>query len=403
MEIVSIEELYRTSSRLIARTPTNFHRYMYSKISWDAWLIAIKGARGTGKTTMLLQRLKEGFKNNPQAALYVSLDNLWFKTHSLSEVVEYHYNHGGTHLFIDEIHKYDNWQTLIKNIADEYPDLHIVYTGSSVLKINQNEGDLSRRQLVYTLPGLSFREYLSFENILDKPAIALDDLLENHQRYAMEILTEVKILPHFETYLKTGYYPFYKRDCAGFDQRLQAVIRTVLYEDLPAVEDVTYETVRKTERMMMILAEHVPQTPNMNELYGQLNTNRNQGMKMLYLLERAALIHILSSEVKSTKHLAKPDKIFMNNTNLMYALTTGSNIGTVREVFFNNQLAATGNELNYPKQGDFLVNHRHLFEIGGKSKSFEQIKDIPDSYLAIGDIETGHGNRIPLWLFGFLY
>ena len=403
MEIVSIEGLYRTSSRLVAQTSTNFHRYMYGKIFWDAWLIAIKGARGTGKTTMMLQRIKEEFKSNPQNALYISLDNLWFKTHSLSEVVEYHYSHGGTHLFIDEIHKYDNWQILIKNIADEYPDLHVVYTGSSILKIDQNEADLSRRQLVYTLPGLSFREYLSFENILETPAIALNDLLENHQRYAMEISTDVKILPHFEAYLKKGYYPFYKRDKDGFEQRLQAVIRTILYEDLPAVEDVTYETVRKTERMMMILAEHVPQTPNMNELYGQLDTNRNQGLKMLYLLERANLIHILSSEVKNTKHLAKPDKIFLNNTNLMYALTIGSNIGTVHEVFFNNQLAAAGNELNYPKQGDFLVNHKHLFEIGGKSKTFEQIKDIPDSYLAIGDIETSHGNRIPLWLFGLLY
>lgn len=403
MEIVSIEGLYRTSNRLVAQTSANFHRYMYDKISWEAWLIAIKGARGTGKTTMMLQRIKEEFKSNPQNALYISLDNLWFKTHSLSEVVEYHYSHGGTHLFIDEIHKYENWQTLIKNIADEYPDLHVVYTGSSMLKIDQNEADLSRRQLVYTLPGLSFREYLSFENALDKPAIALDDLLANHQRYAMEISSEIKILPFFETYLKTGYYPFYKRDKAGFGQRLQAVIRTILYEDLPAVEDVTYETVRKTERMMMILAEHKPQTPNMNELYGQLETNRNQGLKMLYLLERAALINILSSEAKSTKHLAKPDKIFMNNTNLMFALTASNNTGTVREVFFDNQLAAAGNEINYPKQGDFLVNHKYLFEIGGRSKTFEQIKDIPDSYLAIGDIETGHGNRIPLWLFGFLY
>lgn len=402
MEIQTIEGLYLTSNRMVARTTTTFHRYLYGQIKWNAWMIGIKGARGIGKTTMLLQRIKEEFHESPEKALYVSLDNMWFKTHSLSEVVEYHYTHGGTHIFIDEIHKYENWQTLIKNIADEYPDLHVVYTGSSMLKIDQNEGDISRRQLIYTLHGMSFREYLAFEGIMEIPATTLDNLLANHQRLAMDITSEVRVLGHFDTYLKHGYYPFYKKDGDGFELRLQSVIRTVLYEDLPAVEDISYETIRKTERMLMILAEHVPQTPNMNELYSQLETNRNLGMKMLYLLERAALLSLLTSEAKNMKQLAKPDKIFLNNSNLMYALSANIQIGTVREVFFNNQLAAT-NEVNYPKQGDFLVNHKYLFEVGGRKKSFEQIKDVPDSYLAVDSTETGHGNRIPLWMFGLLY
>lgn len=402
MEIQTIEGLYLTSNRMVARTTTTFHRYLYEQIKWNARMIGIKGARGVGKTTMLLQRIKEEFHESPEKALYVSLDNMWFKTHSLSEVVEYHYTHGGSHIFIDEIHKYENWQTLIKNIADEYPDLHVVYTGSSMLKIDQNEGDISRRQLIYTLNGMSFREYLTFEGIMEIPAITLDNLLANHQRLAMEITADVRVLGHFETYLKHGYYPFYKKDGDGFELRLQSVIRTVLYEDLPAVEDISYETIRKTERMLMILAEHVPQTPNMNELYSQLETNRNLGMKMLYLLERAALLSLLTSEAKNMKQLAKPDKIFLNNSNLMYALSANIQIGTVREVFFNNQLAAT-NEVNYPKQGDFLVNHKYLFEVGGRKKSFEQIKDVPDSYLAVDSTETGHGNRIPLWMFGLLY
>lgn len=402
MEIQTIEGLYLTSNRMVARTTTTFHRYLYEQIKWNARMIGIKGARGVGKTTMLLQRIKEEFHESPEKALYVSLDNMWFKTHSLSEVVEYHYTHGGTHIFIDEIHKYENWQTLIKNIADEYPDLHVVYTGSSMLKIDQNEGDISRRQLIYTLHGMSFREYLTFEGIMEIPAITLDDLLANHQRLAMDITADVRVLGHFETYLKHGYYPFYKKDGDGFELRLQSVIRTVLYEDLPAIEDISYETIRKTERMLMILAEHVPQTPNMNELYSQLETNRNLGMKMLYLLERAALLSLLTSEAKNMKQLAKPDKIFLNNSNLMYALSGNIQIGTVREVFFNNQLAAT-NEVNYPKQGDFLVNHNYLFEVGGRKKSFEQIKDVPDSYLAVDSTETGHGNRIPLWMFGLLY
>lgn len=402
MEIQSIEGLYLTSNRMVARTTTTFHRYIYDQIKWNARMIGIKGARGVGKTTMLLQRIKEEFRDAPEKALYVSLDNMWFKTHSLSEVVDYHYTHGGTHIFIDEIHKYDNWQTLIKNIADEYPDLSVVYTGSSMLKIDQNEGDISRRQLIYTMHGMSFREYLAFEGIISIPAVSLEDLLANHQRIAMDITAGVRVLEYFDAYLKCGYYPFYKTDGEGFDLRLQSVIRAILYEDLPAVEDITYETIRKTERMLMILAEHVPQTPNMNELYCQLETNRNLGIKMLYLLEKAALLSLLTSEAKSMKQLAKPDKIFLNNTNLMYALSTNVQIGTIREVFFNNQLAAT-NQVNYPKQGDFLVNHKYLFEVGGRKKSFEQIKDIPDSFLAVDSIETGHGNRIPLWMFGLLY
>ena len=402
MEIQTIEELYITSNRQVSRTPTTFHRYLYDKINWNARMIGIKGARGVGKTTMLLQRIREEFHDTPEKALYVSLDNMWFKTHSLSEVVEYHYTHGGTHIFIDEIHKYDNWQSLIKNIADEYPDFHVVYTGSSMLKIDRNEGDLSRRQLVYTLHGMSFREYLSFEGIISIPAVSLDNILANHQHIAMEITANVRVLEYLDAYLKHGYYPFYRIDGDGFELRLQSVIRTILYEDLPAVEDITYETVRKTERMLMILAEHVPQTPNMHELYNQLETNRNLGLKMLYLLEKAALLSLLTSEVKNMKQLAKPAKIFLNNPNLMYALSTNNQIGTIREVFFNNQLSAT-NEVNYPKQGDFLVNHKYLFEVGGRNKTFEQIKDIPDSYLAVDSIETGHGNRIPLWMFGLLY
>lgn len=397
-----IEALYKTSSRLVANTETLFHRYLYRQISWSARVIAIKGARGVGKTTMLLQHIKESFAENPQAALYVSLDNMWFKTHSLTDVVEYHYNHGGTHLYIDEVHKYENWQTLIKNIADEYPSLHVVYTGSSMLKIDQNEGDMSRRQLVYTLLGMSFREYLEFEGVLNMPALTLDDLLANHQRYAMDITSRIKVMGYFGSYLKRGYYPFYKRDSDGFEQRLQAVVRTILYEDLPAVEDVTYETIKKTERMLMILAEHIPQMPNMNDLYGQLSTNRNQGLKMLYLLERAALLSLLTSEKKSMKHLVKPDKMFLSNTNLMYALTPEVNIGTVREVFFHCMLSVN-NSTTYPKQGDFLVDGKHLFEVGGRKKSFEQIKDIPDSFLAVDETEIGHLNRVPLWMFGLLY
>ena len=402
METSSIDSLYSTSMRLVQLTTTDFHRYLYEKINWDNLLIAIKGARGVGKTTLMLQRIKENFADHPEKALYVSLDNLWLANNSLTEVVEYHYTHGGTHLFIDEIHKYHSWQTLVKNIADEYPDLRVVITGSSMLKIDKSQGDLSRRMRDYTLNVMSFREFLEFEGITKLPQVSLTELLTNHVRMAMQITADVKILPLFEKYLEYGCYPFYKRDFDGFSERLQKTIHTVLNEDAPAIEDITYPTIQKLLKMLMILAERVPQTPKMNELYAILETNREQGLRMLYLLQRAGLIHLLSTETKEFKNMTKPDKIYLNDTNLMYALTANTNIGTLRETFFINQISAVA-ATNYPRKGDFIVNNKHLFEVGGKSKKFTQIKDEPDSYLAVDSIETGHGNRIPLWMFGMLY
>lgn len=402
MENTSIENLYKTSLLSVRRVNTNIHRYLYHKINWDNWLIAIKGARGVGKTTLVLQHIKESFRDNPEQALYVSLDNMWFANHTLSEIVEYHYNHGGTHIFLDEIHRYPHWQTVIKNMADEYPDLHIVYTGSSMLRMDSHEGDLSRRQLVYTLHSMSFREYLMFENAGEWPAIELEELLNRHVQIAMTITEKTKILQHFDKYLKNGCYPFYLRDIDGFDTRLQSVIRTVLTDDLPAVDEITYTTQQKVMRMLMILAECVPQTPKMNDLYATLETNREQGLKMLSMLQRANLVQLLTSENKRLQNLAKPDKIYLNNPNQMYALTPKVDTGTLRETFFLNQVYPIAS-VHYPAHGDFLVDGRFLFEVGGKGKTFDQIKDIPNSYLAIDDVEIGHKNRIPLWMFGLLY
>ena len=366
-------------------------------------MIAIKGARGVGKTTLILQHIKETFdETNIEKALYVSLDNMWFANHTLSELVEYHHSHGGTHIFLDEVHRYPHWQTVIKTITDEYPDLHIVYTGSSVLRMDSHEGDLSRRQLTYNMHGLSFREFIRFEIGEKWPKITWDDLLSNHVGIAMKLTENTRVLLHFEHYLKYGYYPFYLRDIDGFDNRLQTVVRTVLTDDLTAVENITFATQQKVMRMLMILAEKAPQTPKMNELYALLETNREQGLRMLSMLQRAALLQTLSSENKNFSSLVKPDKIYLNNPNLMYALTSRVDIGTLRETFFLNQLSAMM-EVNYPKQGDFLVGHKYLFEVGGKSKTFVQIKDMPNSFLAVDDIETGHRNRIPLWMLGLLY
>lgn len=397
-----LDEILRIYNRRLQGTPEGFKRYLIDKIDWRDNLIAIKGAKGTGKTTMLLQHIKESFADKDKA-LYISLDNLWFETHSINDLIEYHYTHGGTHLFLDEVHYFPNWKTLIKNINDDYPGLHVVYTGSSMLKIDGGVADLSRRQLPYTLHGMSFREYLLYEGLAEIEPIPFDFLLNNHRQIAEDILSNgMKILPLFADYLRHGYYPFYKSVYSGFEIRLQQVVNHVLENDYPIIEGVEQSTIRKTKKMFMILAEQVPQTPNMSNLYNELETDRNQGLKMLYALEKAGLLALLSDKPKHIDKLSRPEKIFMDNSNLMYAYATNPNIGTVRETFFLSQLAVD-HSITYPAKGDFLVDGKYLFEVGGRKKSFEQIKDVADSYLAVDDTEIGHHNRIPLWMFGLLY
>ncbi len=397
-----LDQILSIYSRRLQGTPEGFKRYLIDKIDWRDNLIAIKGAKGTGKTTMLLQHIKESFTDKDKA-LYLSLDNLWFETHSINDLIEYHYTHGGTHLFLDEVHYYPKWKTLIKNINDDYPGLHVVYTGSSMLKIDSGVADLSRRQLPYTLHGMSFREYLLYEGLAEMEPISLDLLLRDHRRIAEDILSNgMKILPAFGEYLRYGYYPFYKSVYSGFEIRLQQVVNHVLENDYPIIEGVEQSTIRKTKKMFMILAEQVPQTPNMSNLYNELETDRNQGLKMLYALEKAGLLALLSDKPKHIDKLSRPEKIFMDNSNLMYAYAMAPNIGTVRETFFLSQLAVD-HSVTYPAKGDFLVDGKYLFEVGGRKKSFEQIKDVADSYLAVDDTEIGHHNRIPLWMFGLLY
>ncbi|GHT52262.1 ATPase AAA [Bacteroidia bacterium] len=401
MENDVTEVLYTAFNRKLARVSLEHKRYLYTQINWNARMIGIKGARGVGKTTLLLQHIKLAF-TDANTVLYVSLDDLWFKTNSLVELVEYVYTHGVTHLFIDEVHHYPNWSQNLKNIYDNYPDLNIVYTGSSMLEIDNSKSDLSRRQTVYELQGLSFREYLAFEGIMSMSPLSLRTLVQQHLKIAMGITTQVKILPLFEKYLRNGYYPFYKDVGEDFFMRLQTVASLVIDSDLPAVEDVEYATVQKAKKMLMILAQHAPCTPNISQLCKELETTRDLGLKLLYALDRAALLNLLASEIKNYKQLSKPDKIYLNNTNLMYALTQQVDKGSLRETFFCNQLSAVSSVV-MPKTGDFLVDGKMLFEVGGKGKTFVQIKDIPDSYLAIDDIEFGRKNKIPLWMFGLLY
>ena len=390
------------SNRLIDETPTAFHRRLYRSVDWENRLVCIKGPRGTGKTTMLRQSAKERFGLDPRA-IYVSFDHYWFKTHSPLEFAEEMHKRGVTHLFVDEVHHVEHWQTAIKNFTDFYPEMSVVYSGSSLLKMDNREGDLSRRQIAYTLDGLSFREFLAYEGALDAEPVPLEAVLADHVRIAADVARKIRVLPLFERYLATGFYPFYKTEHSGYYERVAATVDKVLDSDWPAVEDVTPATIRKTKKMLAVLAASCPQQPNMSALYRELETDRNQGLKMLSVLERAGLLALVPSGKDSLKNLSRPEKIFCANPNLMHALVSRADEGTIRETFFVNQLRAAGHAVVCADRGDFTVDGRYRVEVGGRKKGFAQIKDIPESFVAADDLEAGFGNRIPLWLFGFLH
>lgn len=404
MDYTDIQPLLNTFHRKLAATDLRFKRYLHGQINWDARLLGIKGARGVGKTTMLLQHIKETAGNNLDEMFYASLDNMWFQTHSAEDLVEFLYTRGVTRIYLDEVHKYRNWTVLLKNLYDNYPGLNIVYTGSAMLAIDNSKSDLSRRQSLYTLHGLSFREYLEYEGIISLPSMTLEEMLNNHVSYAMDITSAgIKIVKYFEQYLNEGYYPYYKEAGRDYLMRIGEVVQLVIDSDITAVEEtITYSTRQKIKKLLMVVAENVPLEPNINKLAASLESTRDQTLKMLYWLDRAALLWLLTDKPKDYKHLTGPKKIYLNNTNLMNALGSRVSKGTQRETFFANQAGAV-TDLLIPKQGDFLADGRYIFEVGGPQKTFDQIAGLPDSYLAIDDIEIGNGNRIPLWLFGCLY
>ena len=401
MELSDLRPIADYYHSKLTQVAPDFKRYLYTQINWDARVIGIKGERGVGKTTMLLQRIREKY-TNPDDTFYISLDHYWFKTHTLQELVTFLYNHGITEIYIDEVHKYQDWSSILKNLYDQYADLRIVYTGSSTLEIDYSKVDMSRRQTLYTLKGMSFREYLEYEGVIKMNPVALESLLSSHASIAMDIISKTKILKEFNRYLEHGVYPFYKEAGSDFLVRLKEVVNTVIESDMPAVEKITYETIEKCKKLFMIIAEKVPMQPNVERLAASLGTTRDTLLRILYKLDKAEILEMLTVELKSYKKLVNPAKIYLGNTNLMYAFTPKIEIGTLRETFFIDQLSAIST-VQMPAKGDFLVGGKHLFEIGGPGKDFEQIAGIPDSYIAADEIETGYGAKIPLWMFGLLY
>jgi len=399
-----MQNITATYGRLIEETNCDYLRYMHNRIAWKERLIGIKGARGVGKTTLLLQHIKLNFPNLTKA-LYVSLDNIWFSTHTLTELAEYMYTHGVDHLFLDEVHRYPSWVREIKNIYDSYPSLHIVFTGSSLLEIEHAEADLSRRVSMYHMYGQSLREYALLMGRGELPIVSFQDVVNNHFAISTSIVSKHKVLPIFERYLDSGYYPFIQEaaDEISYRNRIGRMINMAIDEDILAVEDLSYKTLLKTKRLLSILAQTVPFTPSITTLCETLTTTRNQVLKLMSLLERADLLISLRSDSHKLKSIGKPDKILFNDTNIMHALAPNVDKGTERESFVASSLKAAGHDIQYPKKGDLVVDGKYLLEIGGRNKTFEQIADMPDSYVVADEIETGFGNKIPLWLFGLLY
>jgi predicted AAA+ superfamily ATPase len=378
-------------------------RYLYPKIRWNNRLIAITGARGAGKTTMMLQHIKQTFGDAPKEALYVSLDNIYFSNNRLLDFAHDFDKMGGKYLFLDEVHKYENWSIEIKNIYDSLPDLKVIFTGSSMLEIYKGKADLSRRVTHYTLNGLSFREFLLLEKGIDFSVLKLDDLLENHIAIASQINKKIKPLPLFHQYLKEGFYPYYKEDSEIYLDRLLHTINVVLETDLPAIESIEIHTIKKIKQLLYIIAQRVPFTPNIKELSEILEVSRKSLLTYLVYLEKAQLVGLLQQNVSGLRTLTKPEKIYLDNSNLAFALEYEKpDIGNIRETFFFNQLKIVSKVILGGKP-DFKINNKYSIEVGGKNKGHEQITGIPNSYLALDNLEYGFMNKIPLWLFGMLY
>ena len=398
-----MEKLFEKYIQKLQLVSTDFTRSIINEINWKTRLIGIKGARGIGKTTLLLQYIKLKHSNELEKTLYISLDSIWFSNNSLVDLVESFIKKGGKYLFLDEVHKYPNWSQEIKNMYDDYTDLQIVFTGSSLLEILNARADLSRRAIIYTMQGLSFREYIAIEKGINLPVIHLEEILNNHINISQQILKEIKPFVHFDSYLKMGYYPFYKEEKELFNQRLNEVVNMILEIELPLLRNLEIAYIHRIKQLLVILTESVPFTPNITKLSSKIGINRATLLTYLHYLEEAELTIHLNNESGGLSKLQKPTKLYLNNTNLMFILQNDSvNIGTLREIFFANQLKYK-HTLSLPQFGDFLIDNKYIIEIGGKDKSFKQIEGIENAYVAADDIEFGFGNKIPLWLFGFLY
>jgi len=395
-------ELVKRHTALINNVKTGFQRSIAARLPWNERLIGLKGSRGIGKTTLLLQHIKLVYGLNSDA-LYVSLDDPYFYNNTLLNLADDFVAQGGKHLFIDEVHKYSDWAVEIKKIYDYHPELKVVFTGSSLLQILNARADLSRRALTYTMQGMSFREFLQFKYKISVDQISLEDVLKHHTEIAMEIGKNFKPLKYFGAYLKTGYFPFYNNDDELYYKRLSEIINMIIELELPLLRKADMSKVPKIKQLLAIISQSVPFKPNITALANKIGISRNSLLEYIHGLSDAGIIKTVLKDAYGVSLLQKPEKLYLENTNYMYALKADeTNIGNLRETFFLNQLSES-HVVTYPDKGDFLVDGKYLLEVGGKDKTQKQIAGINDSFIVADNIEFGVNNKIPLWLFGFLY
>ncbi len=397
-----MKQLYIKSRLKIEQVPTEFTRYLLDNIHPKSRINIIKGARGVGKTTLLLQYAKLKIPKEKNV-LYISLDDLFFVSNTLYDLADTFYKDNGTFLLIDEVHKYPNWSRELKLIYDDFPNLQLLVTSSSLLEIYRSESDLSRRAVKYDLKELSFREFLFFEKKIKLQSYSLDTILTHSEDISFEITSKIKPLYEFKKFLKYGMYPYFVNEKELFHDKLLQTINLTLEIDLPTIERVDFEHIIKIKKLLFAIATSAPFTPNISKLSEHTKISRNALVKALHYLHKARLILLVNKNNKGISVLSKPDKIYLNNPNIQYALGVNQvNIGAVRESFIANQLQGL-HKIALPKKGDFIVDNKYTFEIGGKNKSKYQIKDTKNAYIVRGDYENGFQNYIPLWLFGFLY
>lgn len=389
-----MEQLFENFRRRLHDTPIDLVRYKYGEIEWNGHALGLVGPRGVGKSTMLLQYIKKNLDLND--TLYVSADYLYFASHTLVDLADRFYKMGGKHLFIDEIHKYEGWSTEIKQIYDSYSDLQLIISGSSILEITKGMADLSRRVPIYEMQGLSFREYLHLFYGIRMDVVSMENLL-NHE-YAIPGVEHP--LPLFHDYLRRGYYPF-GRD-AAYDMELMQVVAQTMESDIPLYLNTNVSVGRKLKQLLMVVSESVPFKPVMQKLADVTGINRNYIQDYLTYMERAGMIAQLREAVGGIRGLGKTEKVYLDNTNLIYVLAPKrADIGNVRETFFMNQMRVVGDVTCSPVS-DFMMDGM-TFEIGGRKKGQKQISDVKDGYVVKDDIETGYANVIPLWAFGLMY
>ena len=397
-----MDKLRQEHNQFLQNLVTSFHREIQQEIGWDERLLFIKGARGVGKTTLILQYIKQTYDFDTKA-LYVSMDSLNTANYTLLDIAKQHSNLGGTHLFIDEIHKYDRWSIELKNIYDLYQNLHVVVSGLSILDLYKGNADLSRRAITHVLQGLSLREFLNIQNDLVLQRYTLAEIIKDHVKIVHEILKVTNPLQYFKDYLAYGYYPFYLQGVKYFHQKLNNTINQIIEVDIPTLFNLEVSNISKIKKLLYHIATTAPFQPNSTKLAASLDLNRQTLNTYLQYLQEGQILQLLWDSTKAYSLISKPDKIYLQNPNLCHLVPPDQkNIGSLRETFFMNQVN-TNHRVSTAQKGDFLVDDIYIFEVGGEKKRFNQIADLPDSYLAIDNELIGTGNKIPLWLFGFLY